>query len=224
MRAFNPIAVVAFFTFICCIGQVHGQMKPGWQFRNELLRGISPLRDTEYIENRSRLEKLSKFSLYDTIGRLSTTTLEGDKISIEIKTTRFKKNKHRIEYPKQNGNDLSGPLLIDKKSGYGFEFDLPVLETKYFRLKWNGQEMTIPDSALHDLYDLGLNDLCGELPTAYYSKKRDLLYIYISGGDGSASYCVKFIFNRTEYLARIIGKIECVQGYDFIDALPDACQ
>ncbi len=183
-------------------------------------------KDTIYIQDRKKLEKIGGLKCTDTIVTFNSTTKSGDKISISIRNKKFIASNHTLNladtvykfiHNEKRIDYLIAKDLIDGRRAFGIDGTYPKVELSEIKIKWNDTWLTIPDSAFHNLYE---THLCFDyLPVeAYVTKNNKLLYIYISASDGVGSYSVKLVFNRQKYLTRIVNINEMTDGYDFLDA------
>lgn len=205
---------------------VFGQMKPKWQFRDELIAHLNSPKDTVYIQNRHHLEKCTGLKSTTTSAQLAYTTRAGATLTVFIQTGKFDAKKHAIRISdtmynatgtKSTINYSSSTYRIDGKKIYGRDGGLPKNELKELSVIWNGKRVAVPLDSVSNCYEIHPKSM------EVYCTPR-FLYVYLSGSDGAGSYSVKFIFNQKKYLTRIISRNECTDGYDFIDALPDECE
>lgn len=223
----NIIAILTLL-FLTIFQNVFGQMKPDWQFRSEYMAHLLAPKDTIYIEDRHHLEKFSVSSSNDSKAILNYTAKSGDKISINILTGKFEPSKHNlhindtvfksINNEKQVDHIVSKDL-IDGTRAYGIDGGFPLKEIKELKIKWNDKWLAIPDSAFKNLFEIHPTTI-----EAYISKDKTLIYLYISASDGAGSYSVKFVFDKKNYITRIVNTNECTNGFDFLDALPLVCE
>ena len=216
MKAVYILALSFVLIHVSCMGQI----KFTGSFRNELLACFHPLSDTQYVEDRRKLERISISSATDSSAILYHKTANSGRISIKIKSKRFDSAKHHMHlcdtvFKEQHGRKVIDHLacvgLIDDHQVYGLICDYPRDEIKFIKIKWNTIRLTIPDSAFWGLYDIHCQSI-----RAYQSSNRNL-YIYLSGSDGAGSYGVKLVFDRHRYITRIITSIECMDSADFLD-------
>lgn len=74
--------------------------------------------------------------------------------------------------------------------------------------RFSGMSLCIPCSGLLTRFSLQTDILWKRSAAACVTKPCS---------DGAGSYSVKFIFDRTKYLTRIVTTNEMVNGYDFLD-------
>ncbi len=172
------------------------QMKPGWGFHDELVRGLENAHDTIYIQDRRILEKIvnTRKSSYDE-NVINYKTKAGDSVYIlfAVKPINHAEN---INYKKAYGIDI---------------YSKPKKKVGGITIKWDDAQVAIPESAYANLYEPNSIE-------AYLSRRKKLLYIYLQGSDGAYSYSVKFVFDKKKYITRLITTNECADGFDFLDA------
>lgn len=212
--------------FLLTVQATFGQIRNSWTFKNELIGYMQTPKDTIYIQNRKKLEKIGGLKCNDTTATFNGTTKTGDRISISIRKNKFIASNHTLDladtvykfiHNEKRVDYLISKDLIDGRRAFGIDGTYPKVELSEIKIKWNNQWLTIPDSAFHNLYE---THLCPDhLPVeAYVTKDNKFLYIYISASDGAGSYSVKLVFNRQKYLTRIVNRNEMTDGYDFLDA------
>ncbi|MEP7127718.1 MAG: hypothetical protein ABI729_02570 [Chitinophagales bacterium] len=198
------------------------QINDSWAFKNELISYMQTPGDTIYIQDRKKLEEIKEMTCADTTVTFNDMSKSGERIYITISKTKFISAKHTIEVPdtvfkfihnEKRVDYLIVKDLIDGRPAYGIDGNYPLFELNRLTIKWNGAWLTIPDSAFHNLYE---THLCSA--EAYLTNDNKLLYLYISASDGAGSYAVKLVFNRRQYLTRIVNRNEMTDGYDFLDA------
>ncbi len=207
---FRKIAI-ALISLALTVPHANAQMKPGWVFHDELIAGLESTGDTIYIQDRKKLEKLTGLRAYDDSSVVNCKTRTGDRIHIAIERTDYVATNHA-------SHELMTKNIIDRNNAYGVDETNPKKELKNPRIKWNQHWIAIPKDAYSNLYNPGINI------EAYLSKNRKLLYVYMQGGDGARSYSVKFVFDKTHYLTRLITTNECVDEFDFLDATSGDCK
>lgn len=212
--------------FVLIVQTTLGQISNSWFFKRELIGYMQSPKDTIYIQDRKQLEKIGGLQCTDTTVTLHSKTKAGEGIFISIHNKKFVASNHTLDladtvykftHNEKRVDYLIAKNLIDGKTAYGIDGGYPMLEIKELKIKWNNVWLTIPDHAFHNLYDTHLC-LDSTPVEAYISKDNKLLYLYIAASDGAGSYSVKLVFNRQEYLTRIVNRNEMTDGYDFLDA------
>jgi hypothetical protein len=205
---------------------VYCQIKNDWSFKRELISYMQSPKDTIYIEDRKKLERIGVLKCNDSLVTFNDTTKSGRRIFISISNTKFIADKHSLHlsdtvfkfiHNEKRIDYLITRNLIDGRPSYGTDGGYPNFEMNALKIKWNRNWLSIPDSAFQNLLE---THLClSYLPVeAYITKNNKLLYIYIAASDGAGSYAVKFVFDRNKYLTRIVNRNECSDGFDFLDA------
>ncbi|MDF1571580.1 MAG: hypothetical protein P1P82_08200 [Bacteroidales bacterium] len=212
--------ITTFLVTLTCLGQDWDRV-----LRQELFSALNTPADSIYIEDRKHLEKVKGLTCSSDIINFYYTTKTGDKIEIQIVKGPFEPLKHENElvdtvYKLINGQKHVDYLLvkniIDGRYSYGIDGTIPKSEIKSLTIKWNEQNLIIPDTAFSNLYQphICLDNLQVE---PYLTRDNKNLYIYLSGSDAAGGYSVKFIFDTRKYLTRIVGTNEMTNGYDFLD-------
>src|ERR1041385_8915921 len=152
------------FSAICCL---HAQIKNNWEFKNELISYMESPHDTIYIQDRKKLEKIGGLKCNDSSATFKSKSLAGDSITIFITSTSFIPRKHIFVTPDS----------IDGKRAFGDNTLYPEKEIKTLQIKWGNNQLIIPDSAFHNLYEMHLC-LSYRPVEAYITKNNKLLYLY----------------------------------------------
>ena len=203
------IVLLVLFMMLFVIVDVHAQLKPSWVFHDELIQGLESPRDTIYVENRKKLEKLTGLRVYADSMEIHCATRSKQNITIILASGSFVAANHKIDLPAN---------LIDNKKCYGIDQKKPKKDIQHLKIKWNNRWLNIPPSAYANLYEPYMS------LEAYLSKNKKLLYIYMDGSDGAGSYSVKFVFNRQGYVTRLITTNECTDDFDFLDGTAAPCE
>lgn len=205
-----------------------GQIKPGWQFRDELMAHLISPKDTIYIQDRHKLEKVPDLKFTDSQVMLDGKLKSEDEVSITISFKNFETSSHKMYLSdtvyKIINNEKKVDYLISKnlingKKAYGLDGGFPRTEIKDIQIEWNTKALLIPDDSFANFFDVH-----PETAEAYQTKDKKFLYLYLSASDGAGSYAVKFVFDKKGFVTRLISTNECTDGFDFIDALPQDCQ
>jgi len=212
--------ITTLFSSLTCFGQNWDKV-----LRQELFDALVDPADSIYIEDRKQLEKVKGHDCSDSIVTFNYNTKARDKIEIQIEQDQFDPSKHKLNladtvYKHIHGQKrvdyLEVKNIIDGRYSYGIDATIPKSEIKSLTVKWNGQKLTIPDTAFSNLYQ---PHLCNDylVVESYLTKDNKNLYIYISGSDAAGAYSVKFVFDHQKYLTRIVGTNEMTDGFDFLD-------
>lgn len=205
---------------VTCFGQNWDEI-----LHQELFEALGDPTDSIYIEDRKQLEKVNGRKCDFNTVTFDYNSKAGDKIKIQIEEGIFDPSKHKLNLADTVYKHIHGQRrvdylevrnIVDGRYSYGIDATIPKSDIKSLTIEWNGQKLTIPDTAFSNLYQphLCLDFLDIE---SYLSKDNNNLYIYISGSDAAGSYSVKLIFDKKKYLARIVGTNEMTNGFDFLD-------
>ena len=187
-------------------------------FRDELYNSLTNPTDSIYILDRHQLEKVVGMTCNDKVVTFSNITQSNERIEIRIEKGEFEPAKHKIYLfdtisTIANAHEIIN--LIDNRYSYGIDGNMPKSEFKNMSIKWNGLDISIPDSAFSNLYE---PHLCSDyLTVEAYILKNKKLFVYINASDGAGGYAVKFVFDKEKYLTRILTTNEMTNGYDFLD-------
>jgi hypothetical protein len=197
MKTTTVITELILLTTQCVVGQVRRERT----CYDEVVQHLTSLRDTIYIEKRSHLEKVAGLRTKGNTATLYGTTSSGQTISFVLRLGPFD-SRH----------------LIPTKQVYGKDGGLPSLEVREFDVNWNGVRLRIPKESFANLYEFHLPSI-----ETYVSRTMGCLYVYVSASDGAGSYSVKFVFNKTGFVTRLISTNECTDGFDCVDGIPTRC-
>jgi len=119
-----------------------------------------------------------------------------DSIEVNISQRKFQQPLHKYKYYKE-AKDLVE--LIDNKKYWGTDGEMPKTEYKSIIVKIGRTKITLPQSALHNLYE----------PTIYnsrvhFDKGKNILYIHSMNSDGAGSYEVIWKIENGKYKERFI--------------------
>lgn len=220
-------AVCLLIVFFTMLGHCSAQMKPHWFFHDELVEGLEHARDTVYIFDRTKLEKLGGIKTLTNGATINCKTKKGDSLFLFVREKKFERSKHKFHledtvykliHNRKIVDHVVENATIDGKRSYGVDGDVPKTEISELKIKWGSSWLKIPRSAYSNLFEPYFPSI-----EAYLSRDKKLLFVYLSGSDGAGSYSVKFVFDRNQYLARLVTTVECTNGYDFLDAKVDGC-
>jgi hypothetical protein len=202
------------------------QISPGWKYKQELLGYLNTLSDSVYITDRADLELLPSASCTDTEVRYFTVTKSGEHIQLAVKSKKFLASLHQLQLTDTVfaiSNTYSKKVdtvfvrnKIDNTYAYGVYASIPATEISSFIVFRNNIKLQIPKQAYSDLYNIHFC-VFPKNPEVYVTKGNAYLYMYFHGSDGGSQYSVKFIFDKTGYVTRIVNKHPCLADFDFID-------
>ncbi len=181
--------------------EVVGQVKRERMCFDEVVRHLSSVRDTMYIEERRHLERVAGLRTKSNTATLNGTTSAGQKISFSVRLGQYDP---RHQHPAM-------PV-------FGTDGTRPRMEMREFAITWNGTRLHIPSSAYANLYEFHLPSI-----ETYISHKTGCMYVYLTASDGASAYSVKFVFSRKGFVTRLISTNECTDGFDCLDAIPTTC-
>lgn len=216
------------FTLFLCnsIISASGQSITDCSYWKELKPGLTAISDTIYIQDRSKLEQVKGLDCHkDSLMTIDYTTTKGERIFIQLVNKPFEPKNHQLQlfdtiFKTENGikkvDDVVVRDFIDGRKSYGIDGTVPRTEVSSAKIKWANTWLSIPDSAFHNLYDLHFS--YGYLaPECYIANNNQILYLYLTASDGAGSYGVKLVFDRQQYITRIVGRIEMASHFDFMD-------
>lgn len=121
--------------------------------------------------------------------------LQGQGIEIIISTGPFDKEQHTFKYD-ETGKYI---IAIDDKRVWGTDGGMPTTEYKSVTVSFNGNTVTLPKEALHNLYQPNITHT-----RAYYDKTADASYITTLNSDGAGGYCLVFVVKDKKYKERVM--------------------
>ncbi|WP_143143947.1 hypothetical protein [Cytophaga hutchinsonii] len=201
------------------------QPAAGWSHKKELYTCLQHPGDSIYIHDRAALQELHGSTCIKTEARYHSVTKQGELIQIAIKTKPFVASVHQLKltdtsyvaaHGKKKADSIRIINKIDDTYAYGIHGNKPQTELSTFVILRNNKMLQFPKQFYTDFYNAVL---CEHERTteAYITLNEEYLYIYMHGGDKESSYTVKFIFDRTHYITRIVNTHPCLRDFDFID-------
>ncbi|WP_297333305.1 hypothetical protein [Flavobacterium sp.] len=121
--------------------------------------------------------------------------LQGQGIEIIISTGPFDEKQHTYKYD-ETGKYI---IAIDDKWVWGTDGGMPTTEYKSVTVSFNGDTVTLPKEALHNLYQPNFTHT-----RAYYDEAADALYITTLNSDGAGGYCLVFVIKDKKYKERVM--------------------
>lgn len=201
------------------------QVSPTWKYKKELFSYLNTLNDSIHITDRAELELLESASCTNTEVRYYTVTKSGERIQLAIKSKMFLASQHELQltdtiFSISNHKRIIDSVVvknkIDNTFAFGIHGNLPSTEMLSFIIFRNNIKLQIPKQAYSDLYNIHFC-IYHKAPEVYITKDNGYLYVYLHGSDGDNQYSVKFIFDKTGYVTRIVNKHPCLADFDFID-------
>lgn len=201
------------------------QVSPNWKYKQELFGYLNKLSDSVYITDRVELELLPSSSCTDKEVRYYTLSISGEQIQLAIKSKIFLASQHELHlvdtvFSILNHKKTIDSVLvrnkIDSTYAYGVYGNIPATEISSFIILRNNIKLQVPKQAYSDLYNIHFC-IYHKAPELYVTKDNVYLYLYLHGSDGANQYSVKFIFNKSGYVTRIVNKHPCLADFDFID-------
>ena len=158
--------------------------------------------DKCFISNRNLLRKLNTTFCDSSKVIIEDTLKNGEICKISISTDVFKPNKHKIisnEYRSAIEN-------IDGQFPYGGQYVIPTIEIKEIKIEVDKKTLIIPTASFGNLFQPNLCDSYGFIKPieVYESLNGDYIYMYIYGGNAAGTYFAKLIFNKTNYVTKIV--------------------
>ena len=141
----------------------------------------------------SRIQLLHKLKHYNS-----------KKISINVVTQPFDKNKHKISYKKMkypDSDDGYNMLLIDGKKVWGTDGDIPKNEVKSVTITINGKKIVVDPSVYSGLYRLNNH-------IEFATKIGDTYFIKQSGSDGAGGYHLLWIVSKKHGVSAIANDMD----------------
>ena len=157
--------------------------------------------DKGYV-HKSRLKMIGEFpSIGKGKEQGNSITIAGKGISVTLTKQPFDKTKHKITKKKHKDYE---ELIIDGKRAQGTDTSfIPEDHYKSIIVTINGKNVSIPESAYDDLYEVAMYT---DNNAVYYDKEEDTIYIIAHNGSGANAYEVCWQIVKGEYKTRIIGE------------------
>jgi hypothetical protein len=159
--------------------------------------------DIRFVSNRELLTPLCVQYCSEDILVLDDST-KGDKVKFILKTRPYRPEGKSLTFRVASSDSLiSG---INGKPAYGAVTQLPEKEIDTLILRINGKPLKVPREAYSDLFNPNMCefDLFQQGIEGYYSLEGSFLYLYIYGGEGQNLYVAKLIFDRQQYLKKVV--------------------
>lgn len=145
-------------------------------------------------------DRLILISSYPNIPLLTTdkskTILQKDTLKIIVTQQNFDSSKHRFTYHKNYKDQIK---FIDNKKYWGTDGGLPNTEYKSIDVFIGKTKVTLPKSALTNLYEINLYS-----SQVNHDKENDIIYIQCMNSDGAGGYEVIWKIEKTVYKERYI--------------------
>lgn len=123
--------------------------------------------------------------------------LRKDSITVIVSQKKFDKSKHKINY--YNGDSQPWIKLIDNQQYWGTDGELPKTEYKSIKIKTAGRLITLPKSALKNLYEPTLRNT-----QVHYDTLNNIIYIQSMNSDGAGGYEVIWKIENGVYKERFV--------------------
>lgn len=171
--------------------------------------------DVMFISNRQLLNSLclsncteKSVAIHDTLGKKK-------EVDIKVYTSKVEPESQVLTY--YEGPD-SLIKAINGRRVYGAVDRMPQTRIDSISMRIGRREINIPHEAYADLFDPNLCD--GgyfKRPLAVYtSMDGEYLYMYIYGGKSSGTYLAKLIFDKRQYIKKIVAEYEDLLQFDGI--------
>lgn len=146
---------------------------------------------------KDRCIPVSSFPSFRVTKKLTAAiVLKKDSIEITISKSKFDKTKHKFTYFKNYPDQIQ---LIDHQQYWGKDGELPTTQFSSIAIKIGQKIITLPKSALQNLYEPSLYTA-----EANYDTINDVLYIQTMNSDGAGSYLVIWKIEKGVYTNRFI--------------------
>lgn len=169
--------------------------------------------DSMFITNRELLNGLCIKHCGSKEVDIVDTLKDGSilKLGLQIKT--FEPDSHQYTYLPGTDSVIES---IDGQISFGAVEAVPDQEIDSLWMSINGTPIAIPREAYQNLYNPNLcyNELFVRAVMLYPSEQQEYFYLYLYGGEGSATYMAKLIFDRQQFLTQIITDYSDLIGFD----------
>lgn len=171
--------------------------------------------DVMFISNRQLLSSLCLSNCTEKSVAIHDTIRKKKEVNIKVYTMPFMPDSQEVNY-------YPGPdSLIKAINGqrvFGAVDRIPATQIDSMSMTIGRKEVKIPKEAYEDLFDPNLCD--GgyfKRPLAVYtSMNGEYFYMYIYGGKSSGTYLAKLIFDKKQYIKKIVAEYEDLLQFDAI--------
>ncbi|MDC8005180.1 hypothetical protein POV27_14050 [Aureisphaera galaxeae] len=158
--------------------------------------------DSCFISNRNLLRKLKDVHCDDQKTVIQDTLTKGEAIKVMLIAGKFDPNKHSIKINKESSFFES----VDGAFPFGGQYGGIEVKIEQIRITIDGKPLQIPKKSYGNLYN---PSLCGHTSfvrsiEVYESLSGDYIYLYIFGGNAASTYFAKLIFDKTQFLTKIV--------------------
>ena len=198
----RKIIVIVIFHVILFASSANAQIPKDWKNRAALLATLQSRSDSIYIQDRTKLYKIDDPFCGDSGVVFMDSSNIGGKISVLLLS-----KKCGLAQTK---------LVVDSSNDAGSD-----REIKTIGINWNDNIITIPPSVYSGLLN---PSLCKKkkkgmfsMVEPYITPDGKYLYLYLSGNTSKGNYAIKFIFDRTHYITKMVDEHHSSNQYDFLD-------
>ncbi len=171
--------------------------------------------DVMFISNRELLEAFCVNLCREDSLHIHDTLRRNKMIDVYVMTRPFEADSHQISfYP---GED-SLVKAIDGRKIFGAVDDLPTVQIDSIGMKIGNRDVYIPPEAYRDLFQPNLCEggYFRRPLMVYPSRNGEYYYMYLYGGRSSGTYLAKLIFDKKNYIKKIVAEYEDLIQYDCI--------
>lgn len=133
--------------------------------------------------------------------------LDGTGVHVTIERAPFDSTKHTLTWDRGSQRYL---CAIDGRKFHGTDGDAPFAQISGLRVRIDGKEVAVPDSAWTDLYNPNLWGVRGKERTLHLyaeaarSKGREHVFVHMTNSDGAGGYDVVWILVHGKYRQRVV--------------------
>lgn len=161
---------------------------------------IDYTKNTKELNGQVYKDRLILISSYQNVPILtkdkSKVVLQKDSLQIVLTQQNFDRTKHKFTYNKEYRDQIQ---LINNKKYWGTDGGLPKTEYKSIEVYDGKTKLTLPKSALENLYEVSLYN-----SQVNYDKTNNIIYIQSMNSDGAGSYEVIWKVEKGVYKERYI--------------------
>lgn len=167
-----------------------------------------------YLIKKEKMSKLAQLHVINRFNYIPLNTIKCDDkniiiisdssynstINISLTINDFEKSDHKIKYDDDVIEKING------KPPYGSFYGLPYNYISNITIRFNNQEIIIPNEAYEDLYNISTceSELFKRKIEVYISKDEQYIYLYLYGGNAANTFFTKLIFDKEKYLDRTL--------------------
>ncbi len=198
----RKIIVIVILQVILIASSANAQIPKDWKARAALIATLQLPSDSIYIQDRTKLYKIDDPFCGDSGVVFMDSSNIGGKISVLVLSKKYGLAQSKLVV------DSSNDAASDR-------------EIKTIGINWDNTTITIPPSVYSGLLN---PTLCKKkkkgmfsMVEPYITPDGKYLYLYISGNTSKGNYAIKYIFDHTHYITKMVNEHHSSNQYDSLD-------